>query len=72
MEKKDINGLFWMLVFCGLFFLLGMVVTLYLISGFVSSFDGVFQNVNITVQINETRLVEAMNQSFVRAAVGGV
>ena len=70
MEKKDINGLFWMLVFCGLFFLLGMVVTLYLISGFVSSFDGVFQNV--TVQINETRLVEAMNQSFVRAAVGGV
>jgi len=45
--------------------LIGLIGAYCFLIGFISAFDGVFGNVNITLSLNETRLVEEMNKTII-------
>ena len=45
--------------------LIGIVLTLAIEYYFINSWNGIFQNINITVSLNETRFVEEFNKTMI-------
>jgi hypothetical protein len=59
MNKRD-------LLFLVIGILIGLVGAYCFIIGFISTFDGIIQNVNVTIALNESRLVEEMNKTIIQ------